>query len=422
MTTVVIIGGGPAGIAAAYSAAQAGAGVHLLVEDQRLGGQIWRHGPSKPASKQLRKWQHRLAHATINIHYGATVIDIADGSVLVNNFQSGSETIAYDKLILATGSREVFLPFPGWTLPNVIGAGAAQALLKEDWSFKGKRVLVAGTGPLLFAVAGNLAEAGARIVAIVEQAPMTSLMKFAWGTLRYQPQKLLDGFRYGRHYFPAPYMTGTWVRQANGSDQVEEVLLSNDKVIPCDVVACGFGLFPSGELAALAGCRQENDRTAVDQYQQSSVEGIFCAGEITGIGGVDQALIEGQIAGLSAAGEKSAAKKLFARHRKLQKFADNMNDCFKLREELRSLPDDDTIVCRCEDVTYGQLKHLQDQRHAKMMTRAGMGPCQGRVCSCATQFLFGWNKNKVQLPVFPVAIGELVANDCKTFCKEKVNK
>jgi NADPH-dependent 2,4-dienoyl-CoA reductase/sulfur reductase-like enzyme len=419
MIEVVIIGGGPAGIAAACKAAQAGARVCLLVEDQRLGGQIWRHGPSEVVPKNLRKWQQQLEHANIEIYLGVTVIDIADGAILFNNSQGGSENMTYDKLILACGSREVFLPFPGWTLPNVIGAGAAQALLKEGWSFEGKRVLVAGTGPLLFAVAGNLAKVGAKIVAIVEQAPMKSVLRFAMGTLKYQPLKLLDAVKYGRHYFPAPYIKGSWIRKVNDNSEGKGAVLSNDKVIACDVVACGFGLFPNGELAELAGCRMEKGYTVVDQYQQSSVEGIFCAGEITGIGGMEQALIEGEIAGLAAVGEKAAAGELLARQRKLQKFADNMNHCFELREELRNLAYDNTIVCRCEDVTYGQLKNQQDQRTAKMMTRAGMGSCQGRVCSCASQFLFGWDTNKVQMPVVPVAIGDLcpsgtIENNCNS--------
>ena len=108
MIEVVIIGGGPAGIAAACKAAQAGARVCLLVEDQRLGGQIWRHGPSEVVPKNLRKWQQQLEHANIEIYLGVTVIDIADGAILFNNSQGGSENMTYDKLILACGSREVF--------------------------------------------------------------------------------------------------------------------------------------------------------------------------------------------------------------------------------------------------------------------------------------------------------------------------
>ncbi len=133
-----------------------------------------------------------------------------------------------------------------------LSAGAAQALLKEGWSFEGKRVLVAGTGPLLFAVAGNLAKVGAKIVAIVEQAPMKSVLRFAMGTLKYQPLKLLDAVKYGRHYFPAPYIKGSWIRKVNDNSEGKGAVLSNDKVITCDVVACGFGLFPNGELAELA--------------------------------------------------------------------------------------------------------------------------------------------------------------------------
>jgi hypothetical protein len=153
----------------------------------------------------------------------------------------------------------------------------------------------------------------------------------------------------------------------------------------------------------------ENGLTVVDGWQRTSVENIFCAGEITGIGGVDLAITEGEIAGLAAAGNLAQAESYATRLRKQGKFSRLLNRSFALREPLKDMPDDNTIICRCEDITYGQLRHLEDQCSAKLYTRSGMGPCQGRMCANALKFLLGWELNKVRPPIFPVKIGDLIS-------------
>jgi len=442
MTRIVVVGAGPAGIAAACRAAESGAIVTLLDGAPYPGGQIWRSATGGPlvdsVPRKAKRWFNRLDKVGVSLRTTETVIDIMGSSVQVQKEQGGldsprpvatqrGEWIAFDKLILATGARELFLPFPGWTLPNVMGVGGAQALLKAGMPVKGLRVVVGGSGPLLFAVAASLAKAGAKIVCVAEQTSRVQLAKFALGTLRYEPAKLVQGIGYMLQYFPAPYWPNTWVKEARGDSQVREVILTNGKrewIEPADIVACAYGLVPSAELAALAGCKQENGRLVVDHLQRchghpgrvgtgwKPVSRFFAAGEITGIGGTELAITEGEIAGLTAAGKEQSAAKLIARRERQQKFARLLNQSFALRPQLKSaladLPDD-TIVCRCEDVTFGELKNQADQRSAKLYTRCGMGPCQGRVCSSALQYLLDWEPNKVRPPLFPTKIGDFIS-------------
>jgi hypothetical protein len=145
----------------------------------------------------------------------------------------------------------------------------------------------------------------------------------------------------------------------------------------------------------------------VNEFQETSVEGIYCAGEATGIGGLELSLIEGRIAGLAAAGRRDEARKLFVEREGHRRFADSLNRAFALRDELKSLPDAQTIVCRCEDVNFERLKEHDSWRAAKLQTRCGMGPCQARVCGPAVEFLFGWRVESMRPPVFPVRLGSL---------------
>jgi len=409
---LMVVGAGPAGLSAAQRAAEAGAEVTIVDANPRLGGQIWRHLDEYSVPKKLLKWSRGLDRVGVTWLSGRTAIDIRPNTVLVQRESGGLEKVGFDRLVLAPGAQELLLPFPGWTLPNVMGAGGAQVLMKTGMTVKRRRVVVAGSGPLLFAVAGNLAKAGAEIVAVVEQAPLRKLLSFGLGTMRLHPDKFLEGMEYARHWLPARYRTGTWIERAHGGTHVEAVTLNTSRHrfrLECDLVACGYGFAPSSELATLAGCQQYSGRTVVDNLQRTSVKGIFCAGEITGIGGVDLALAEGEVAGAAAAGDESAVNLLIKKRNREQAFVNLLNQCFTLRPELRDLPDDETIVCRCEDVTWGRLKDFPELDAAKLSTRCGMGPCQGRVCANALRFLLGWKMNPVRPPVFPARIRDLIS-------------
>jgi NADPH-dependent 2,4-dienoyl-CoA reductase/sulfur reductase-like enzyme len=316
------------------------------------------------------------------------------------------ETFAWDRLILATGARERFLPFPGWTLPGVFGAGGLQALVKGGYSVEGKRIVVAGTGPLLLAVAAHLQHAGAHVVCIAEQAAFGQLLPFA-AELWSHPAKLVQGIRYRASLASAPYRIGWWPVSVEKSSSNLIVQLTNGTSIlsePCDALACGFHLVPNTELAELLGCTLNSDAVEVDVQQQTSVTNVFCAGEPTGIAGLDAALVQGEIAGLVAAGQQQKASALNKQRAKEQAFGQRMNKAFQLRPEVHALCAPDTIVCRCEDVPFARLQGHTSWTEAKLQTRCGMGPCQGRICGPAVQALFDWHPTSVRPPIFPMPV------------------
>jgi NADPH-dependent 2,4-dienoyl-CoA reductase/sulfur reductase-like enzyme len=145
----------------------------------------------------------------------------------------------------------------------------------------------------------------------------------------------------------------------------------------------------------------------VDEYQQTSVPGVYCAGESTGIGGLELSLVEGEIAGYAAGGRPEAARSRFGARARHARFAAALDRAFALRPELKNLPQDDTLVCRCEDVSFGRVRSCSNWRDAKLQTRCGMGPCQGRVCGGALEFLLGWKLESVRPPLFPARIESL---------------
>jgi NADPH-dependent 2,4-dienoyl-CoA reductase/sulfur reductase-like enzyme len=202
-----------------------------------------------------------------------------------------------------------------------------------------------------------------------------------------------------------------WVADARGVVKLESVTLfqrGKRWQVACDYLACGFHLVPNVELAELLTCVVENGCVKVDQYQQTSIANIYSAGETTGIGGLELSLVEGEIAGLAIAGKHEEARRLFPVREKQRKFAKLLNETFALRDELRQLPAAETIVCRCEDVTFARLFEHSSWRAAKLQTRCGMGPCQGRVCGGAVEFLFGWRAESVRPPVLPVRVESLI--------------
>jgi NADPH-dependent 2,4-dienoyl-CoA reductase/sulfur reductase-like enzyme len=224
------------------------------------------------------------------------------------------------------------------------------------------------------------------------------------------PEKIAQALQLKKQLAGIPFATSSWPLAARGGPALESVTISRNgktRVIPCDYLACGFHLVPNVELHSLLGCRISSSYVQVDEFQETSAKAVFCAGEPTGIGGVELALVEGQIAGLAAGGRAPEAREMFGERRRARRFARMLDRTFGLRQELRDLPSTETIVCRCEDVSYGRLQKHGSWRAAKLQTRCGMGPCQGRVCGPATQFLFQWNPDSVRPPVFPARVESL---------------
>ncbi|MEO6334318.1 MAG: FAD/NAD(P)-binding oxidoreductase [Pyrinomonadaceae bacterium] len=408
-TDVLIVGGGPAGLAAAAAAAVNGSRRVTIVDDNpRLGGQIWRAELGQVKSADARAIIAALDQKQITILNNAAVF-ATDGNSLLCETPSGQIRIEYQKLILATGARERFIPFPGWTLPNVCGAAGLQALVKGGMSVSNKRVVVAGTGPLLLVTADYLANKGARIVAICEQTSNRKLDRFAAGLWR-SPSKIVQGIFLRGRLRRIPYHRNAWVTAAHGLSELRSVTIRRfGKIedVDCDLLACGYHLVPNIELAQLLGCRIVDGYVEADASQRTSVADIYCAGEPTGIGGVDAALVEGKIAGLAATDKFDQDTSLLRTRKRTKAFTKALDRAFELRGELKTLAANSTIVCRCEDVQYGKLTEYNDFRTAKLQTRCGMGACQGRVCGSAMEFLFGWNERSVRPPILPVKMENL---------------
>lgn len=409
---IVIVGAGPAGIAAACAAAENNKRVALVDDMSWLGGQIWRGQQAKPTVPQAQRWLERLRGSGITILDQTSVIAAPRPGVLLAEHPAGPREIHWQKLTLATGARELFLPFPGWTLPGVMGPGGLQSLVKNGWPIRGQRVVVAGSGPLLLAVADGLKKSGAQVISISEQAPLAEVLRFGFGLVAH-PAKLLQGAQIKMRLLGVPHRHGVWPVRAEGDGQVRRVTLTDGTrtwTEDCDLLACGFGLVPNVELPLAVGCALKDDFVRVDNAQQTSVTNVFCAGEPTGIGGADCALVEGQIAGYVASGQEAKAQALFSERAEWHQFRTALATAFALRPELKSLATDETLICRCEDVTLGQMKRFSSWRDAKLQTRCGMGACQGRVCGAAAKVILGWGMESVRPPVLPACVGSLISN------------
>ncbi|WP_186134836.1 NAD(P)/FAD-dependent oxidoreductase [Burkholderia gladioli] len=415
---IVVVGAGPAGLAAARAAAGAGARVAILDDNPRAGGQIWRQGPVFEPAAPLVESLAALRASSVELIPGARVVAALPGRELLveqASAEAGGAILGYDKLIVATGARELLLPFAGWTLPGVTGAGGLQALIKGGVPVRGERIVIAGSGPLLIAALATAREAGANVLAVVEQASARAVRGFAL-SLAATPSKLVQAARLTRGFIGVDYLTGGVLRAAHGSARVEAATIEIEgrrRVIECDRIACGYGLVPNLTLPLALGCELRDGAVAVDARQRTSREAVFAAGESTGIGGMELARAEGALAGLAAAGVDEGDRRVAAlmREREVWRgFAARVARTFALGDAARALPPDDTVLCRCEDVTLGAARGYADARDAKLQTRCGMGACQGRVCGAAGAALLGWQEAAIPRPPFsPVRIGTLAA-------------
>ncbi|WP_369939181.1 NAD(P)/FAD-dependent oxidoreductase [Xanthomonas medicagonis] len=386
---VIVAGAGPAGLAAALAAAGHGRRVALVDLQTRAGGQVWRHDVTHAPPRLAARTLAQLAASRIEFLSQTQLLMAQDQQLLADGPQ-GARWLGYDALVLATGARELLLPFPGWTLPGVTGAGGAQALAKQGWPLAGKRVLVAGSGPLLLASAATLRRHGAQVLGIVEQASLRALAGFAARLPLRWPDKALQALRLRAELVGVAYHSGSVVLSAQGDGHLQSVRIDGPRGrrdIDCDQLAIGYGLVPNVELAQLLGCRLAHSGAhpcvAVDAQLRTSVAGIYAAGEALGIGGLDCARIEGAIAGHLAAGKGAAAQALQPRRRRARAFAALLQRQFALDPRIRTLAAPDTLVCRCEDVSLDALRGYRDLRDAKLATRCGMGACQGRICGSA---------------------------------------
>jgi len=401
---IIVVGAGPAGLAAAKSAAGKGCQVTVIDSQPRGGGQYWRHltevsGYKSNRSAAYLKELHQnklITHIT-----GAQVWSaekLGDGYQL-NYLQAGVEKkISAQKIILTTGAYDRTLPFPGWTTSGVMTPGGAQSLLKGHGVVAGKAIIVSGTGPFLLPVATALAKSGAHVEIIEAQSPLRWVLSPL--ALLLNPGKFPELIHYASAIVRLKIKVsfGSAVTEyKDGVAQVSQVRSNlsirkkNVRSIKADVVATGWGFLPDVTLGGILGCAQtlDGDETVVfkvDSEQRSSAQNIWVAGEATGIGGADLALAEGAIAGLSAAGSRIPAGLRWKRFTK-RLFAKALQRSYPVGRGWQEWLRDETVICRCEEVCSQEIIEsvqelgAEDARTSKLFTRAGMGLCQGRICS-----------------------------------------
>lgn len=436
MRRVLVIGAGPAGLAAATAARARGASVILLDAADALGGQYWRHLPADRPAADERTLHHGWSRFTAlrdglesdagcEIITGAQVWAVEAGTdaaptvhALIGPSDGGrrrGRSFTPDAVVFATGAHDRTLPFPGWDLPGVFTAGAAQAFAKGERVAIGQRVIVAGAGPFLLPVAASLAQTGATVLGVYEASRTAGLLR---GWLP-RPWQLLASAKKGGElagYLGShirnriPYRLGRAVIAAHGGERVESVTIARldadwapipgtERRIAADAVCVSHGFTPRLELPIAAGCRVTGDGfIEVDAAQRSSVPGVYAAGEITAIGGADAALAEGGVAGHCAAGGDPSDPELrttVRARRNAGGFAARIEAAHGIRPGWPAWLGDDTIICRCEEVPYGRLRDIAHDtcssglRSLKLSTRAGLGICQGRVCGRTVEQLLG---------------------------------
>ena len=406
-TEIAIVGAGPAGIAAALAASQAGARVVLIDAMPRAGGRVWANGSGGLSSIDA------LAATGITHRAGTRVVAATHRELLLEDANDAA-TLRFERLILATGAREIQLPFPGWTLPGVVAAGGLQLMVKSGLRLDGRRVVVAGSGPLLLAAAASARQAGAQVLCVAEQAPRSRLARFALRLARY-PDRALQALQLRMALAHTPYRAGWRVVEARRGDAGAWHVVLVDRAerlhrFDVDLLAVGYSLTPELQLASLLGCRLRDDPAAIetDVFGASSVPGVYAAGEAAGVGGWRKAWVEGRIAGLAAAGRLDDARALFPRAAKERAYAALLHEAFAPRRDESPLCSADTLVCRCEDVPYAALAACGSWREARLQQRCGMGHCQGRLCATALSILQGWPlPQDSRVPIVPARASTL---------------
>lgn len=434
---VVIVGAGPAGVRAAETLVAAGIRPIVLDENARWGGQIYRQPPANGAFQRSKKALYGFeAHKAEALHttmaallarldYRPDTLAWACEPGRLDTLHAGREiSVPFSHLIIASGATDRVLPVPGWTLPGVYTLGAAQVALKAQGCAIGRRVVLAGTGPLLYLVAYQYVKAGAHVIAVLDTSPLSQQIAEAPKLAR-QPATFAKGLYYvgwlkmrgvrierdvsligihGKHGVSAI----EW-RSSNGDSQKTETL-------PCDAVGISFGLKPETQLADLAGCRFRFDThnrcwlPELDRAGRSTVRGIYLAGDGASIAGADAAELAGRRTALALLDDLGIAhprgpgmREAVSLERSLQHiavFRQGIEAAFALPAQCAAQWPDDLTVCRCEEVDAGTLRRCirggeaNEINRLKALTRVGMGRCQGRMCGEAALTLLARETGK----------------------------
>jgi len=457
---VAIVGSGLSGIVAANTLADHNLNVVLLDENIHIGGQILRTIPEQlgthtvSESDKVRKTGFRfidnIKQKKITVMNQTVVMAIyPERELLVEENGKNVFTIKPEIILFATGARERFLPFKGWTLPGVISTGAVQVLMKSSGILFSKKILIGGSGLFLYSVAHDFAKNGGTVVAVLEQTSMVDKLAFLT-QVPYQFSKLAEGARYVSKllFSGVPIRHSTKIIEARGDQYVREVITAkvdqkgavrrgSERIYQISALAIGYGFTPNIELPQLAGCELEYEEgkggwvVKVTDALETSVQNIYAAGEITGIGGALKSLNEGVLAALSILKkfEKIEDREFLPQFQNLTRqrrhhlsFGNYFNALYRIPDEAISAIPDETVICRCEDVTMGNIRKalfdgFQTPGAIKRATRIGMGRCQGRICgSVLYDIVAAYTKKpgskipllSVRPPVKPISLGSLV--------------
>ncbi len=416
-TDILVVGGGPAGLSAARVAAESGARVDLVDAGAAPGGQYWMQDPVGPPMTVEAASGAAAAKAArgagVTVHSGAEVWGAFPGNEILAQDADGPIAFRYRAVIVASGAHDRVMPFPGWTLPGVMTPGAGQRLAKLGHTAPGKRIALAGNGAFLYAVAATLRRIGASPVLMVEASDVRTraLRLLARHPARWSDAlRLLAGVR-----AVAERRSGFVVTEALGTERVEAIRIAPidgagqidtrrvEAVAGIDALLVGWGFRPMIELTALLRCRHAYDRdlggwycSTVPASGRTSVPGVYACGEVTGIAGAAPARLSGTLAGLAAADDLGfAVPDLAGRRivltRQLQSaraFGEALGKLYPVPRAIEALAKDDTVICRCEEVTRGDLRAALTSgtkgiAGTKLWTRAGMGRCQGKICGFA---------------------------------------
>ena len=455
---LVVLGAGPAGVAAANVASKEGAEVVIIDENSSAGGQIYRAPPNEfqPQNsfksdefREGEKQRNILENSNLTALFKHRVWSVSSDLVVSTVGPNGLSSWHARSLIIANGALERIIPFPGWTIPGVIGLAASTILLKSQYVLPGQSTVVAGCGPLLIAVANGIIKSGGKVSAIIDLNSKSDWIK-AFPRFFSRPDQLFKGVSWFANIMKAGIKLygGHAVTNTKQVDNVLKISIApinsagsildskNQKIVEGDCLAIGHGLFPSTEITRLLKAKHIYDPLKggwvplIDDDFRSSIPGVYIAGDATGISGAFSAVQKGRIAGMAAVRDlnvmssqkyKAKIKSELIILKKNENFGKAAVRLMKFRPELIQTITSETIVCRCEDVFRSEIDEAiesgaRDLNQLKAWTRCGMGPCQGRTCSEAIEDILASKVGSRELagqwtgrtPLRPVPIEQII--------------
>jgi len=420
---VVVLGAGPAGVAAATIASEHGADVAIIDENISGGGQIYRAPPKEyethdsfksPESYEGDRQRNYLSNSKVKTYFNHRVWSISQELVVSTISANGLKSWRPKALILANGALERIIPFPGWTLPGVMGLAACTILLKSQFVLPGRSTVVAGCGPLLMSVAYAIVKAGGNVSAIVDLSSKSEWVR-VFPKMLSRPDLLLQGMKWLwklKNEGIKIYNGYTVTKSEKDNDRLAITIapfnhsgVNTDpkfqKLVEGECLAIGHGLIPSTEITRLLKAKHKYDLLkggwvpVIDDEFRTSIPNVFIAGDASGISGAFSAVHKGRIAGLSALRDLNMISLKESKHKinnernllnKTENFGQAAAYLMRSRPELIKTITAETIVCRCEDVFRAEIDETivsgaVDMNQLKAWTRCGMGPCQGRTCA-----------------------------------------